>query len=86
MVLLCLRMALKNDLHYSAAELVYGTTLHLPAEFFHSSESNTIDQVTYTTRLKETMTKLQATPTHHHMTQRPFVSSDLSRCTRVFVQ
>ena len=32
------------------------------------------------------MTKLRATPTHHHMQQRPFVSSDLSRCTHVFVQ
>ena len=78
--------ALKNDLHCSAAELVYGTTLRLPAEFFHSSRSNTIDQVTYVTRLKEAMTKLQATPTHHHMKQRPFVSSNLSRCTHVFVR
>ena len=68
-------------------QLVYGTTLRLPAEFFHNSRSNdTIDQVTYITRLKETMTKLQATPTHHHMKQRPFVNSNLSHCTHVFVQ
>ena len=32
------------------------------------------------------MTQLRATPTHHHMRQRPFVSSDLSRCTHVFVR
>ena len=79
------RVALKNDLHCSAAELVYGATLRLPAEFFHRSGSNTIDQATYVTMLKETMTQLQATPTCHHMQQRPFMSSDLSHCTHVFV-
>ena len=68
--------------------MVYGTTLRLHAEFFHSSGSNTIDQFTYVTRLKGTMMQLQpaCTPTHHHMKQGPFVSSDLSRCTHVFVQ
>ena len=65
----------KNDLHCSAAELVYGTTLRLPAAFFQSSGSNSIDQVAYVTRLKEMMMKLQATPTHHHMKARPFVST-----------
>ena len=29
------------------------------------------------------MTKLQATPTHDHMKQRPFMSSDFSHCTHV---
>ena len=72
-VLLSARTALNNDLPCSAAEVVYGTTLCLPAEFFHSSSSNTIDQVIYITRLKETMMQLRASPTHHHMRQRPFV-------------
>ena len=85
MVLLGVRMTLRNDLHCSAAELVYGTTLCLFAEFFHRSGSNTIHQVTYVTRVRETMTQLQATLTHHHMKQRPFVSGGLSRCTDVFV-
>ena len=56
MVLLGIHTTLKNDLHCSAAELVYGTTLCLPARFFHGSGSNTIDQVTYISKLKE-MTK-----------------------------
>ena len=83
MVLLGVRMALKNDLHCSAAELVYSNALQLPAKFFHSSGSNPIDQVNYVTRLKETMMQLQATPTRHHMRQRPFMSSDLSHCTHL---
>ena len=43
------------------------------------------DQVTYVTRLKETMMQLPATPTHHHTRQKPFVSSDLSHCILVFI-
>ena len=34
LVLLGIRTALKDDLHCSTAELVYGTTLCLPGEFF----------------------------------------------------
>ena len=34
MVLLCIRTALKTDLRCSVAELVYGTTLRIPSEFF----------------------------------------------------
>ena len=51
-------MVLKNDLHCSASELVYDTTLLLPAKFFHSNGSNTLDQVTYVTKLNETMMQL----------------------------
>ena len=87
MVLLGIRTALKEDLHCSAAELVYGTTLRLPAEFFHNSSSNdNLDPVTYVAKLKETMQNLKATPTRHHAKQKPFVSSDLSHCTHVFIR
>lgn len=46
MVLLGVYTAFKNDLHCSVVELVYGTTLHFPAEFFDSSSSNTLNPVT----------------------------------------
>ena len=61
-VLLGVRQALGNNLLCSAAKLVYSTTLRLPAKFFQSSGSNTIDQVTCVTKLKEMMTQLRATP------------------------
>ena len=32
------------------------------------------------------MTQLWATPTCHNMRKRPFLSSDLSRCTHIFVR
>ena len=36
MVMLGIRTALKDDLQCTAAELVYGTTLRLPGEFFEA--------------------------------------------------
>ena len=59
MVVLGVHMALKNDQHCSVVELVYGNTLCLPAEVFHSSGSNTIDQVSHVTNLKEATTQLR---------------------------
>ncbi|KAG8198220.1 hypothetical protein JTE90_015316 [Oedothorax gibbosus] len=40
-VLLGIRSCFKEDLGASSAELVYGTTLRLPGEFFRSSSSST---------------------------------------------
>ena len=63
MVLLGIRTALKNDIHCSAAELVYGTTLCLPGEFFDSAKSNdTVDPTNYVGQLKAAMQQLQAVP------------------------
>ena len=44
---------LKEDLHCTAAELVYGTTLQLPGEYFHDSicGTNTYDLSNYETKL-----------------------------------
>ena len=55
----------------------------LPCTFLPNSST---DQVTSVTMLKEIMMQLRATQTHHHMKLRPFVSSDLSCCTDVFVR
>ena len=64
----------------------YGTTLCPPAELFHRSGRNPIHQVSYVTRLKETMTQPQATLIYYHRKQTHFVSINLSHCTHVFVQ
>lgn len=41
MILLGIRTTLKQDLKCTTAEMVYGTTLRLPGEFFTHSNSNT---------------------------------------------
>ena len=54
MVLLGIRSALKDDLHCTAAELVYGTSLRLPGDFFSPSPDSAADPASYVTRLKST--------------------------------
>ena len=56
LVLLGIRTALKEDLSSTAAEMVYGTTLRLPGEFFSpSSPSSIADPSDYVAQLKAHM-------------------------------
>ena len=65
LVLLGLRTAPKEDLNCSSAELVYGTTLRLPGEFFHQQSKYT-DQSDYIKELRETFKLIQPTQTSCH--------------------
>ena len=50
---------LKEDIHCTAAKLVYSTTLRLPVEFFDDSKPTTVpDPSCYVTRLKTIMSDL----------------------------
>ena len=78
---------LKDDLRCMVAELVYGTTLCLPGEFFDESKAEaTPDPVCYVTRLKTMMRDLQATPVHKQTPTNTHVSPTLKSCIRVFVR
>ena len=59
LVLLGIRTAVKDDLQCTTAELVYGTTLHLPGEFFTCTTTSTDDPTTYVARLKASMSQLK---------------------------
>ncbi len=75
-----LPMVLLGIRHCTAAELVYGTTLRLPGEFFTPSHS-TVDPSSYIAQLKSAMQQIQAT------SQKPaHVSPALSTCTHVFIR
>jgi len=84
MVLLGIRTALKEDLHCTAAELVYGMTLRLPREFFTSAQNN-IDPSSYVSTLKSSMQGLQAMPTRPSQ-RTVYVHPALSTCTHVFIR
>ena len=87
MVLLGIRTALKEDLQHTAAELVYGTTLWLPGEFFDSTQdNNTTNPVSYVTRLKTAMQELQAPPVRANPQRKAHISKALTSCTHVFVR
>ena len=63
LVLLGIRTAVKEDLQFSTAELVYGTTLRLPGDFISSSLLPApFDYTNYVTRLRCFMVDLKAKP------------------------
>ena len=84
-VLLGIRTSLKEDLGSSTAELVYGTTLRLPGEFFHSSNMQ-LDPATYACRLQNTMQQLQPPKVRQQSSKKTYVSNDLKTCTHVFLR
>ena len=87
MVLLGVRTQLKEDLQCTTAELVYGTTLRLPGEFFDVNKMDaTSDPASYVTRLKQVMRHLKASPVHQQKLTNTYVSPDLQSCTHVFVR
>ena len=85
LVLLGIRTVYKEDLHASVAELVYGSTLRLPGEFFSLADVSTYDPALYVTRLKAYMAQLRPQPTRSCSNRDPFVSSDLSSSSHVFI-
>ncbi|VDP44549.1 unnamed protein product [Schistosoma mattheei] len=60
LVLLCVHKAVKADIGYTAAQLVYGTTLRIPGEFVDPSSSlMNMDLTSYTNRLANTMRSIK---------------------------
>ena len=86
LVLLGIRIALKDDLQCTTAELVYGTTLHLPGEFFTNTSNSCDDPASYVTRLKANMSQVKPPPVHTQLQNNTHVSNYLSDCTHVFVR
>ena len=78
LVLLGTRTALKEDIQHTSAELVYGTTLHLPGAFFPDSTTPDVtDTTSYVSRLKSEMNKLQATTPLSHVYPHTYVNPGL---------
>lgn len=84
-IMLGLRTAVKDDIKASPAELVYGTTLRIPGEFFDTS-SNTQSQHEILRKLHQNFEELKPTPTSNHARHKTFISKDLEHCTHVFVR
>ena len=84
-IMLTLRTTVMEDLTCSPAQLVFGTTLHLPAQFVSpSTPFSDLDPSSHADRLTLAMHNLHPTaprtqhPAHH-------VPSDLQHCSHVFL-
>ncbi|XP_058123276.1 uncharacterized protein LOC131285240 [Anopheles ziemanni] len=87
LVLLGLRTTFKSDINASPAELVYGTTLTISAEFFSKGpQPVATDQSDFVKTLREAMRKFRPPGTAWHTNRTTFVHHDLNKCTHVFVR
>lgn len=84
-VLLGLRTTWKNDIQATAAEMIFGTTLRLPGEFFLKSDQS-LTENDFITELKQTMNQIRPVPTANHSKENIFVQKELQTCTHVFVR
>lgn len=85
MVLLSIRATVKEDLKCSPSELVYGTPLTLPAQFFLPLSASSFDYSDYVSRLQNYMSSLPAAKTRA-TSSITNVPSNLFTCSHVFVR
>ncbi|CAN8015304.1 unnamed protein product [Ixodes persulcatus] len=85
-LLIGVRTALKEDLGCSTAELVYGTPLRLPSDFFEADTPSSAKPEAYAETLREVYEKLRPIPTRVGNTKSPYVTEDLKTATHVFVR
>ena len=85
LILLGIRTALKEDISSTTAEMVYGTTLRLPVEFFTASPATSPpDPSNFVSQLKSHFQTVQ--PIATRQTQRSsHISDRLSTATHVFI-
>jgi len=86
LILLGIRKALKEDLKFTTAEMVYGTTVRLSGEFFTPSTTDLLpDPFTFINQLKTHFQTVRPTAPRIH--QRPsHISDGLSTATHVFIR
>ncbi|XP_029670938.1 uncharacterized protein LOC115240109, partial [Formica exsecta] len=84
-VLLGLRTAYKEDIKASPAEMLFGTTLRIPGDFFIEQDP-TADPEIFLEKHREYMKSIRPTPTVHHIKAKMFVLQDLYICSHVFLR
>lgn len=84
-VLLGLRTCFKEDLQASPAEMLYGTSLRLPGEFF-IEEDLPVDPEIFLEKHRVHMREIKSQPTAHHHTKTPFFHKNLFDCTHVWIR
>ena len=67
----------------SPAELLFGTTLRIPGDFFTTQEVPA-DPHTFVGRLREHFRLMTPPPTSHYIMTRRYFNKDLNSCTHVY--
>ncbi|GFW35699.1 retrovirus-related Pol polyprotein from transposon opus [Trichonephila clavipes] len=84
-VLLGLRAAIRPDISYTIAQMVYGTSIKLPGEFFDTPTIN-MDPQNFVAKLQQHMAELKPLKSPSNRKQNIFVHKDLKSCSHVFLR
>ncbi|XP_015124483.1 uncharacterized protein LOC107046387 [Diachasma alloeum] len=84
-VFLGLRNCYKEDLNASPADLVFGTSLRVPGEFFVSEDMPADPQI-FLEQFREHIRAMRPTTTAHHTRSRIFILKNLYSCSYVFLR
>ncbi|XP_057339379.1 uncharacterized protein LOC130676888 [Microplitis mediator] len=83
--LLGLRTSFKEDIHATPVEMLYGTCLRVPGEFFVTAKLPGEPQI-FVEKHRESMRGLRPTPTAHYNKARIYILKNLDTCSHVFVR
>lgn len=85
--MLGIRSAFKEDLSCTAVELVFGTTLHLPGDFWGDPNSGPpMPQAEYVQQPRRFFRGLSPAPSRSPLPTKVFLHPDLDRSTHVFLR
>ncbi|GFX06194.1 retrovirus-related Pol polyprotein from transposon opus [Trichonephila clavipes] len=84
-VLLGLRAAIRPDISYTIAQMIYGTSIKLPGEFFDPPTINMGPQ-NFVAKLQQHMAELKPLKSPSNRKQNIFVHKDLKSCSHVFLR
>eukprot|EP00794_Sanderia_malayensis_P011511 gene11511-biopygen9183 len=84
-ILRSIRCTFKPDLDAIPAQLVYGTTLRLPGQFFTPTTITSLDPTVYSQRLQFAMEKLRPVSLRPQRTS-AHLPHGLATCTHIFVR
>lgn len=86
LIMLGIRVAVKEDLNCAPAEMLYGQTLRVPGEFIIDSQPDNNDQHNFIERLRTYMSKLRSIQPRLSNNEDCFIPKNLDKCTHVFVR
>uniref|UniRef100_A0ABD2WZR0 Integrase catalytic domain-containing protein n=1 Tax=Trichogramma kaykai TaxID=54128 RepID=A0ABD2WZR0_9HYME len=85
LVMLGLRTRVRSDINSSPAEIVFGSTLRLPGEFFNDHDQEP-DLHYFTSEFRSFMKTVRPVPVDPHDKSKPSVHKNLEFCSHVFVR
>lgn len=85
-VMFGLRIVPRTDTNVSAAEMVYGTTIRVPGEFFDNTNLKNLDSHDYVKQIRDNISKFKDRNSRQCDSRKIFVHPDLNTCSQVFVR